>query len=149
MEKTIADEVSRIRKAQLSKDADALQKELSDWKEISADAKTRLSEAQQAEKQAWGWYRDRDSWTAQLAEERADAEAQKQFDKDFARLKDRYRDWRTSDRLSDDDELIRRVALAREEKAAAEQYARETAEATQACADALEAIQAAIETEES
>lgn len=144
MEKTIADEVSRIRKAQLSKDADALQKELSDWKEISADAKTRLSEAQQAEKQAWGWYRDRDSWTAQLAEERADAEAQKQFDKDFARLKDRYRDWRTSDRLSDDDELIRRVALAREEKAAAEEYAKQTAEATQACADALEAIQSAI-----
>ena len=144
MEKNIADEVARIRKAKLSKDEDALQKELAEWKEASADAKTRLADAQQAEKQAWGWYRDRDSWTKQLEEERADAEAQKQFDKDFARLKDRFRDWRTSDRLSDDDELIRRVALAREEKAAAEEYAKQTAEATQACAEALEAIQSAI-----
>ena len=144
MEKNIADEVARIRKAKLSKDEDALQKELAEWKEASADAKTQLADAQQAEKQAWGWYRDRDSWTKQLEEERADAEAQKQFDKDFARLKDRFRDWRTSDRLSDDDELIRRVALAREEKAAAEEYAKQTAEATQACAEALEAIQSAI-----
>ena len=53
-------------------------------------------------------------------------------------------DWRTAD-LSDEDELVRRVALAREEKHAAEEYARETAEATKACADALEAIQDAIE----
>ena len=144
MEKNIADEVARIRKEKLNKDEDALQKELAEWKEASADAKTRLSNAEQAEKQAWGWYRDRDSWTKQLEEERADAEAQKQFDKDFAKLKSRFRDWRTSDRLSDDDELIRRVALAREEKAAAEEYAKQTAEATQACADALEAIQSAI-----
>ena len=144
MEKNIADEVARIRKESLSKDASAWQKELTARQKEEADAKARLQEAEQAEKQAWGWYRDRDSWTAQLAEERADKEAQKQFDKDFDKLKSRYRDWRTSDRLSDDDELIRRVALAREEKAAAEQYARETAEATQACADALEAIQNAI-----
>ncbi len=145
MEKNIADEVARIRKEKLNKDEDALQKELAEWKEASAEAKTRLANAEQAEKQAWGWYRDRDSWTKQLEEERADAEAQKQFDKDFAKLKNRFRDWRTSDRLSDDDELIRRVALAREEKAAAEEYAKQTAEATQACADALEAIQSAIE----
>ena len=144
MEKNIADEVARIRKDKLNKDEDALQKELAEWKEISADAKTRLQDAEQAEKKAWGWYRDRDSWTKQLEEERADAEAQKQFDKDFAKLKSRFRDWRTSDRLSDDDELIRRVALAREEKAAAEEYAKQTAEATQACAEALEAIQSAI-----
>ena len=113
-----------------------------------ADARSRLADATAKESQAWGWYRDRDSWTAQLAEERADAEAQKQFDKDFSKLKDRYRDWRTSDRLSDDDELIRRVALAREEKAAAEEYAKQTAEATKACADALEAIQEVMTTEE-
>ena len=74
--------------------------------------------------------------------ERAEAEAQKQFEKDFEKLKFK-RDWRTAD-LNDDEELIRRVALAREEKAAAEEYAKVTAEATQACADALEAIQNAI-----
>ena len=144
MEKSIADEVARIRKDNLNKDARAWQKELTKRQKEEADAKTRLQEAERAEKQAWGWYRDRDSWKAQLEEERADAEAQKQFDKDFESLKSRYRDWRTSDRLSDDDELIRRVALAREEKAAAEEYAKQTAEATQACADALEAIQDAI-----
>lgn len=110
-----------------------------------ADAQARLAEATAKESQAWGWYRNRDSWAAQLAEERADAEAQKQFEKDFESMKFRNRDWRTSDRLNDEDELIRRVALAREEKQAAEEYARETAKATQACADALEAIQNAIE----
>ena len=129
-------EIARERK-QLAKDLSAAQKE-------EAMAQARLDAATAKEKQAWGWYRDRDSWKAQLEEERADAEAQKQFDKDFESLKSRYRDWRTSDRLSDDDELIRRVALAREEKAAAEEYAKQTAEATQACADALEAIQDAI-----
>ena len=110
-----------------------------------AAAQARLAEATAKESQAWGWYRNRDSWAAQLAEERADAEAQKQFEKDFESMKFRNRDWRTSDRLNDEDELIRRVALAREEKQAAEEYARETAKATQACADALEAIQNAIE----
>ena len=121
-----------------------MQDELDERREQESAAQEWLAEAQQKSRQAWGWYRDRDSWTKQLEEERADAEAQKQFDKDFARLKDRFRDWRTSDRLSDDDELIRRVALAREEKAAAEEYAKQTAEATQACAEALEAIQSAI-----
>lgn len=105
-----------------------------------ADAQRRLDEAERKEQQAWGWYRDRDSWKAHLEEERADAEAQKQFEKDFRHLK-RFRDWRTTDRLSDEDELIRRVALAREEKAAAEEYAKTTAEATQRAADALEKIQ--------
>lgn len=105
-----------------------------------ADAQRRLDEAERKEQQAWGWYRDRDSWKAHLEEERADAEAQKQFEKDFQHLK-RFRDWRTTDRLSDEDELIRRVALAREEKAAAEEYAKTTAEATQRAADALEKIQ--------
>lgn len=113
-----------------------------------ADARARLQDAAANEQKAWGWYRNRASWKAQLEEERADAEAQKQFDKDFASLKGRVRDWRTSDRLSDDDELIRRVALAREEKAAAEEYARATAEAAQACADALEAIQETMTQEE-
>jgi len=144
LEREIAKERERLWRADLK----AQEAEYRRAQKEEADAKSRLAEATAKESQAWGWYRDRDSWTAQLAEERADAEAQKQFDKDFSKLKDRFRDWRTSDRLSDDDELIRRVALAREEKAAAEEYARTTAEATQACADALEAIQDAITAEE-
>lgn len=118
--------------------------ELAERSREESAAQARLAEATARESQAWGWYRDRDSWAAQLQEERAEAEAQKQFDKDFDRLKFRHRDWRTSDRLSDEDELIRRVALAREEKAAAEEYAKATAEATQRAAEALEAIQNAM-----
>lgn len=144
LEREIAKERERLWRA----DVKAMEKEYRRAQSEEADARSRLADATAKESQAWGWYRDRDSWAAQLAEERADAEAQKQFDKDFSKLKDRFRDWRTSDRLSDDDELIRRVALAREEKAAAEEYAKQTAEATQACADALEAIQQAMTTEE-
>lgn len=152
LERAAAEEEERMRLAierRIAKERiDLMRSELAERSRQESAAQARLAEATAKESQAWGWYRDRDSWTAQLAEERADAEAQKQFDKDFEKLKDRFRDWRTSDRLSDDDELVRRVALAREEKAAAEEYARETAEAAQACADALEAIQEAMTTEE-
>ena len=59
---------------------------------------------------------------AQLAEEKADAQARKQYEKDFERLKSRRRDWRTAENLSVDDEAVRRVAIAREEKEAAERH---------------------------
>lgn len=136
IEKAIARERERLQRESL----DEYRKGLVDAQSAEADAQRRLDEAERKEQQAWGWYRDRDSWKAHLEEERADAEAQKQFEKDFQHLK-RFRDWRTTDRLSDEDELIRRVALAREEKAAAEEYAKTTAEATQRAADALEKIQ--------
>jgi len=80
------------------------------------------SAAESKLQQAWGWYRDKDSMAAQIAEEKADAQARKQFEKDFERLKDRRRDWRTAENLSVDDEAVRRVALAREEKEAAERH---------------------------
>lgn len=151
-ERAAAEEEERMRLAierRIARERiELMRSELAERSREEAAAQARLQEATAKESQAWGWYRDRDSWKAQLAEERAEAEAQKQFETDFAKLKDHYRDWRTSDRLSDDDELIRRVALAREEKAAAEEYARTTAEATQACADALESIQNALTAEE-
>lgn len=140
LEREIAKERTRLWRADLKAQEEEYRRAQSE----ESAAQARLAEATARESQAWGWYRDRDSWAAQLAEERADAEAQKQFDKDFDRLKFRHRDWRTSDRLSDEDELIRRVALAREEKAAAEEYAKATAEATQRAAEALEAIQNAM-----
>lgn len=136
IEQEVAKERERLWKADL-KDHQAA---LTQAQREEADAQKRLAAAERKEQQAWGWYRDRDSWKAHLEEERADAEAQKQFEKDFQHLK-RFSDWRTTDRLSDEDELIRRVALAREEKAAAEEYAKTTAEATQRAADALEKIQ--------
>ncbi len=88
------------------------------------ESKTRsaVSAAESKLQRAWGWYRDKDSMAAQLQEEKADAESSKQFEKDFARLKDRRRDWRKADDLSVDEEAVRRVALAREEKEAAEKH---------------------------
>lgn len=96
-----------------------LNDELSKHTEARSKAETRLADAQAKVQQAWGWYRDKDSLAAQLAEEKANAEAEKQFEKDFAKLKDRRRDWRTAKNLSLDDEAVRRVGLAREEEAAA------------------------------
>ena len=92
--------------------------------ERAEESKTRsaVSAAESKLQRAWGWYRDKDSMAAQLAEEKADAQARKQYEKDFERLKSRRRDWRTAENLSVDDEAVRRVALAREEKEAAERH---------------------------
>lgn len=137
-ERLILEERIHAKRVQLMQD------ELAQRHREEQDAQQRLAAAISQESRAWGWYRDRDSWKAQLKEERDEAAAQKQFDKDFAKLKDRHRDWRTA-KLGDDDELIKRVALAREEKANAQEYARMTAESTQRAADALAAIQAEME----
>ena len=85
----------------------------------SAAAHARLAAAQSAVKQAWGWYRDKDSLKAQIEEEKANAAAEAQFEKDFDKLRFR-RDWREATNLSLDQEAVRRVALAREEEEAAQ-----------------------------
>ena len=73
-------------------------------------------------------------------EEKAEAAARKQFDKDFEKLKNRRRDWRTADNLSLDDEAVRRVGLAMEEEKAALEYAKQTAENTKDLATVLEQL---------
>lgn len=113
-QKHIEDE-HRLRIAAAKEEAEILAK-------AQLDARDRVNRALSSAQQAWGWYRDRDSFKRQLAEEKDEASAQKQFDKDFDRLKDRRRDWRTADRLSEGDEVVRRVALAREEQGRAEQH---------------------------
>ena len=85
----------------------------------SAAAHARLAAAQGAVKQAWGWYRDKDSLKSQIEEEKANAAAEKQFEKEFDKLRFR-RDWREATNLSLDQEAVRRVALAREEEDAAQ-----------------------------
>ena len=122
-----------------------LQKELSERQSEERDAQSRLAEAQQKVRQAWGWYRDKDSLKAQLEEEKAEAEAQKQYVKDFENLKRWRSDWRTADNLSLDEEAVRRVALAKEEETSAQQAVLETAENTRRAADALEELLAADE----
>lgn len=110
--------------------------------ERAEESKTRsaVSAAESKLQQAWGWYRDKDSMAAQIAEEKADAQARKQFEKDFERLKDRRRDWRTAENLSVDDEAVRRVALAREEKEQAERHLAEIEKNTAALADKLDEL---------
>ena len=76
--------------------------------------------------------------------ERAWSKARKQYEKEFEKLKFR-RDWRTVKGLSLDEEAVRRVALAKEEEAAAQLAVKETAENTRRAADALEAIENALE----
>lgn len=102
--------------------------------------RSKIAAAESKLQQAWGWYRDKDSMAAQIAEEKADAQARKQFEKDFERLKDRRRDWRKAENLSVDDEAVRRVALAREEKEAAERHLAEIEKNTAALADKLDEL---------
>lgn len=80
-------------------------------------ARDRLARARSAASTAWGWYRDPEAFRRQLAEEKADAEAQKRFGRDEESLRGRT-NWRTR-RLDDDQEAVRRVVLAREEERAA------------------------------
>ncbi|MGN0851857.1 MAG: hypothetical protein ACI4Q3_00610 [Kiritimatiellia bacterium] len=108
--------------------------------ELQRQAQSDLAEAQNKVREAWGWYRDKDSLKAQINEEKAEAAAQKQFENDFAKLKDRRRDWRTADNLSLDDEAVRRVGLAREAEAAAQQRLDEIAENTRDLADKIEEL---------
>ena len=110
--------------------------------ERAEESKTRsaVSAAESKLQQAWGWYRDKDSMAAQLQEEKADAAARKQYEKDFERLRSKRRDWRTAENLSVDDEAVRRVALAREEKAAAEKHLAEIEANTAALADKLDEL---------
>lgn len=99
-----------------------LQRLTDEEKKRSAVAGTVQAAAESKLQQAWGWYRNKESMAAQMAEEKADAEARKQYEKDFEKLKDRRRDWRTAENLSVDDEAVRRVALAKEEKEAADKH---------------------------
>ena len=120
-------------------------RDLREATETEAAAQQRLAAAQSAVRQAWGWYRDKDALKAQLEEEKADATAQAQYEKDFERLKSFRKDWEKAKNLSLDEEAVRRVALAKKEEAAAQKAVLETADNTRRSADALESIQNSLE----
>ena len=119
-------EAAAARERQAQKELDQKiknhQKLLAAEQKAESEAQSRKSAAESKLQQAWGWYRDKGSMAAQMAEEKADAEARKQYVKDFERLKSKRRDWRTAENLSVDDEAVRRVALAQEEKQAVEKH---------------------------
>ena len=108
------------------------------------DADRRLSDAEKQTAQAWGWYRDKDSMQAVIDERKAQADAEKQWEKDFAKLKSRHRDWRSIEfgKLSADEESVRQVALAREEEAAAAKALEEIRENTAYLKSIAEALAA-------
>lgn len=118
-------------------------KDLAALTDQESHAAARLAAAQSKVAEAWGWYRDKDKMAAQLKEEKAEAEAQKQFEKDFEDLKWR-RDWRTAKDLSVDQEAVRRVALAKEEETAAQKALAETAKSTAQAAASLAEIEKVI-----
>ena len=139
-----AEEVKSAQLAAAKAVQDTRMRDLREATAAETAAQQRLAAAKQAVDRAWGWYRDKDSLRAQLEEEKADAAAQAQFEKDFDKLKFR-RDWREAKDLSLDQEAVRRVALAREEEASAQRAVAETAENTRRAAEALEVIESAFE----
>lgn len=133
-ERAIAKEREKLQK----KNAEQLRKDLSDAKSMLADAKANSE-------QAWGWYRDKNSWKAQISEERENRRAEARFQNELNTLSIMRPDWRTATNLSDSQEIVRRVALAREQENAAAEYEKVTAEATKRSADALEKMQTIFE----
>ena len=140
--KKLAEEEARLRarlaEKELQDNIKRKQREIAEANKAESAAQSAKSKAESKLQQAWGWYRDKDSMRAQLEEEKAEAAAQKQFEKDFAKLKDRRRDWRKAENLSVDDEAVRRVALAKEEKAAAEKHLAEIEKNTADLAEKLD-----------
>ena len=135
-----------VKEARIAAEKEVKAVRIADIRETAAEeaeASRRLAAAQSAVRQAWGWYRDKNSLKAQLEEEKADAAAQAQFEKDFDKLRFR-RDWREAKNLSLDQEAVRRVALAKEEESAAREWAKQTAEASLRAAEALENIEASL-----
>ncbi len=79
---------------------------------------------------------------AERREMKAQADAEKQWQKDFDRLRSHRRDWRTAEfgSLSAAEESVRQVALAKEEKEAADRAVIETAENTRQLAAKLDEL---------
>jgi hypothetical protein len=146
MRKAAEDEAKAIKDARLKADKEVMaerKRRLTELTAMETDAAKRLAAAQSKVAEAWAWYRDKDKMAAQLKEEKAEAEAQKQFEKDFEDLKWR-RDWRTAKDLSVDQEAVRRVALAKEEETAAQKALAETAKSTAQAAASLAEIEKVI-----
>ena len=138
-EKAAADR-ERQRQKELTDKIRDQQRLLTEARANESKGSSAVSAAESKLQQAWGWYRNKDAMAAQMQEEKAEAEAQVQFEKDFARLRSRRRDWRNAENLSVDDEAVRRVAIAREEKAEAERHLAEIEKNTADLADKLDEL---------
>ena len=140
-----AEEVKQAQLAAAKVVKDTRMRDLQEATAAEAAAQQRLAAARAQVDRAWGWYRDKDSLARQIEEEKADAAARAQYEKDFDKLQRQRPDWEKAKNLSLDQEAVRRVALARREEESAARAALETAENTRRAAEALEAVAAAIE----
>lgn len=138
-------ERQRVERELAAQRIDDLRKELSERERAEGEARSRQSAAEGSLSTAWGWYRDQSRMQAVIDEQKAQAAAEVQWQKDFERLKTWRRDWRTAEfgSLSASDEAVRQVAFAKEEKAAADKAVIETAENTRDLAEKLDELIAA------
>lgn len=138
-------ERQRVERELAAQRIDDLRKELRERETAENAARSRQSAAEGSLSQAWGWYRDQSRMQAVIDEQKAQAAAEVQWQKDFERLKTWRRDWRTAEfgSLSASDEAVRQVAFAKEEKAAADRAVIETAENTRNLAEKMEELIAA------
>ena len=109
---------------------------------MQSEAESRLAAAQSKVSEAWGFYRDKGKMQGAIDEFRAQQAAEKQWEKDFEKLRSKRRDWRDVEfgKLSADEEAVRQVALAKEEEQAAQQALDAINEQTARAADAVEEI---------
>lgn len=135
-------ERQRVERELAAQRIDDLRKELGERERAEGEARSRQGAAEGSLSQAWGWYRDQSRMQAVIDEQKAQAAAEVQWQKDFERLKTWRRDWRTAEfgSLSASDEAVRQVAFAKEEKAAADRAVIETAENTRDLAEKLDEL---------
>ena len=109
---------------------------------MQSEAEGRLAAAQSKVAEAWGFYRDKNKMQEAIDEYRAQQEAEKQWAKDFEKLRSKRRDWRDVEfgQLSAEEEAVRQVALAKEEERAAQVALDAINEQTARAADAVEEI---------
>jgi len=121
-----------------------IQSEVSESEKLQSDAESRLSSAQAKVSQAWGWYKDKSSMQSEIDSYNEQKAAEVQWEKDFAKLKDKRRDWRDVEfgKLSADEEAVRQVALAKEEEQAAQKALDEIAENTAYLKEIAESLSA-------
>ena len=121
-----------------------IQSEVSESEKLQSDAESRLSSAQAKVSQAWGWYKDKSSMQSEIDSYNEQKAAEVQWEKDFAKLKDKRRDWRDVEfgKLSAHEEAVRQVALAKEEEQAAQKALDEIAENTAYLKEIAESLSA-------
>lgn len=145
MRKAVATEQAertRMEQALAAQRIDDLRKELAIEQNENRSAMSRQQAAESNLTTAWGYYRNQDRMQAVIDEKKAQEAAEAQWAKDFERLKGFRKDWRTAEMgsLSAADESVRQVALAKEEKEAADRAVIETAENTRRLADKLDEL---------